>query len=156
MRETEERVSRAGRRALARETDLSSATETRGAVERAVEVFGRLDVLVNAAGTDAPGRGVGRGGLGPDARREPEGALFAVQGGLPVYARGWRWHPRQRLLGGGEKGWANASAYCASKFGLTGLMEALADEGRPHGVRAIVVHPGAMATNWGAFRSPRW
>jgi NADP-dependent 3-hydroxy acid dehydrogenase YdfG len=27
----------------------------------------------------------------------------------------------------------------------------LADEGKAHGIRAIVVYPGAMATNWGAF-----
>jgi NAD(P)-dependent dehydrogenase (short-subunit alcohol dehydrogenase family) len=27
----------------------------------------------------------------------------------------------------------------------------LADEGRRHGIRAIVLYPGAMATNWGAF-----
>ena len=51
----------------------------------------------------------------------------------------------------GKKGWANASAYCASKFGLTGLTQALADEGREHGIRAIVLYPGAMDTNWGAF-----
>jgi NAD(P)-dependent dehydrogenase (short-subunit alcohol dehydrogenase family) len=51
----------------------------------------------------------------------------------------------------GKKGWANAAAYCASKFGLTGLTQALADEGRGHGIRAIVLYPGAMATNWGAF-----
>ena len=51
----------------------------------------------------------------------------------------------------GKKGWANASAYCASKFGLTGFTEALADEGKEHGIRAIVLYPGAMATNWGAF-----
>jgi 3-oxoacyl-[acyl-carrier protein] reductase len=51
----------------------------------------------------------------------------------------------------GKKGWANASAYCASKFGLTGFTEALADEGKEHSIRAIVLYPGAMATNWGAF-----
>jgi NAD(P)-dependent dehydrogenase (short-subunit alcohol dehydrogenase family) len=51
----------------------------------------------------------------------------------------------------GKKGWANASAYCASKFGLTGLTEALADEGKGYGIRVIVLYPGAMATNWGAF-----
>jgi NAD(P)-dependent dehydrogenase (short-subunit alcohol dehydrogenase family) len=51
----------------------------------------------------------------------------------------------------GKKGWANASAYCASKFGLTGFTEALADEGKGYGIRAIVLYPGAMATNWGAF-----
>lgn len=43
------------------------------------------------------------------------------------------------------------AAYCASKFGLTGFTEALADEGKDHGIRAIVLYPGAMATNWGAF-----
>jgi NAD(P)-dependent dehydrogenase (short-subunit alcohol dehydrogenase family) len=51
----------------------------------------------------------------------------------------------------GKKGWANASAYCASKFGLTGLTEALADEGKAHGIRSITLYPGAMATNWGIF-----
>jgi NAD(P)-dependent dehydrogenase (short-subunit alcohol dehydrogenase family) len=38
----------------------------------------------------------------------------------------------------GKKGWASASAYCASKFGLT---ETLADEGKEHGIRAIVLYP---------------
>jgi 3-oxoacyl-[acyl-carrier protein] reductase len=51
----------------------------------------------------------------------------------------------------GKKGWANASAYCASKFGLTGFTQALADEGKEHRIRAIVLYPGAMSTNWGAF-----
>ena len=49
----------------------------------------------------------------------------------------------------GKRGWANASAYCASKFALAGFTQALAAEARPHGVRARVVYPGAMATNWG-------
>jgi len=41
----------------------------------------------------------------------------------------------------GKKGWASASAYCASKFGLTGFTEALADEGKEHGIRAIMLYP---------------
>src|SRR5829696_7468129 len=49
LRQTEERVSRTGRRALALPTDLASATETRVAVERTVEAFRGVDVLVNAA-----------------------------------------------------------------------------------------------------------
>ena len=49
----------------------------------------------------------------------------------------------------GKRGWANASAYCASKFALTGFTQALGAEVRPHGVRACVVYPGAMATHWG-------
>ena len=49
----------------------------------------------------------------------------------------------------GRRGWANASAYCAMKFGLTGLTQALAAEGAPHGVRVVSLYPGAMATHWG-------
>jgi NAD(P)-dependent dehydrogenase (short-subunit alcohol dehydrogenase family) len=44
-----------------------------------------------------------------------------------------------------------ASAYCASKFALTGFTQALGAEARPHGVRACVVYPGAMATHWGTW-----
>jgi len=51
----------------------------------------------------------------------------------------------------GKKGWANASGYCASKFGLTEFIEALADEGKEHGIRAMVLYPGVMATYWEAF-----
>jgi NAD(P)-dependent dehydrogenase (short-subunit alcohol dehydrogenase family) len=51
----------------------------------------------------------------------------------------------------GKRGWANASAYCASKFALTGFTQALGAEIRSHGVRACVVYPGAMATHWGAW-----
>ena len=39
----------------------------------------------------------------------------------------------------------------SSKFGLTGFTQALADEGKEHSIRAIVLYPGAMDTNWGAF-----
>lgn len=51
----------------------------------------------------------------------------------------------------GKRGWANASAYCASKFALTGFTQALGAELRPHGVRACLVCPGAMATHWGKW-----
>ncbi len=54
----------------------------------------------------------------------------------------------------GKRGWANASAYCASKFGLTGLTQALAAEGKPHGIRACVLYPGGMATGWGTAWAP--
>jgi NAD(P)-dependent dehydrogenase (short-subunit alcohol dehydrogenase family) len=51
----------------------------------------------------------------------------------------------------GLRGWANASAYCATKFGLTGLTQALAAEGAPHGIRVVCLYPGAMATHWGSW-----
>ena len=44
-----------GRRALALPVDLANGDQIRGAVERAVDALGRVDVLINAAGNDVPG-----------------------------------------------------------------------------------------------------
>ena len=153
LRETEEAVSRAGRRALVLPTDLADEAETSRAVEKTVEAFGGVDVLVNAAGTDAPG---------PVAELGVEGwdRTLAVNLRAPFLLSRAAF-PHMRRAGGGtivnvssvagKKGWANASAYCASKFGLAGFTQALADEGREHGIRAVILYPGAMATNWGTW-----
>ncbi len=148
-----EQISNIGRQALTLTVDLASETETRGAVGRTVEALGRIDVLVNAAGTDAPG-------TVEELDVEGWDRTLAVNLRAPFLLSKAAF-PHMREAGGGmivnissvagKKGWANASAYCASKFGLTGFTEALADEGKEHGIRAIVLYPGAMATNWGAF-----
>ena len=153
LRGTEDEVFGFGARALVLPTDLANAEETTGSVERTLEEFGGIDVLVSAAGTDAPGRVEELDVEGWDRTldvnlRAPfllSKAVFAPMreagGGLIVNVSSVA----------GKKGWANASAYCASKFGLAGFTHALADEGRAHGIRAVVLYPGAMATNWGIW-----
>jgi 3-oxoacyl-[acyl-carrier protein] reductase len=148
-----EEILKFGRRALTLPVDLASEDETTRVIERTIETLGRIDVLVNAAGTDSPGT---------VEKLDVEGwdRTLAVNLRAPFLLSKAAF-PHMREAGGGmivnissvagKKGWANASAYCASKFGLTGFTEALADEGKEHGIRAIVLYPGAMATNWGAF-----
>ncbi len=153
LESAKEEVSQTGRRALTLPTDLANEEEATGAVERAVETFGRIDVLVNAAGTDTPG-------TVEELDVEDWGRTLSVNLRAPFLLSKAAF-PSMREAGGstivnvssvaGKKGWASASAYCASKFGLTGFTEALADEGKEHGIRAIVLYPGAMATSWGAF-----
>src|SRR5918993_148974 len=148
-----EEVAKIGRRALVLPVDLASEADTSEAVGLAIVTLGRIDVLVNAAGTDAPG-------TVEELAVEGWDRTLAVNLRAPfLLSKAAFPHMREAGSGtivnvssvAGKKGWANASAYCASKFGLTGLTEALADEGKEHGIRAIVLYPGAMATNWGAW-----
>ena len=104
LQEVKGQVSKTGRRALVLPTDLASATETRLAVERTVEHFGRVDVLVNAASTDAPG---------PVEDLDVEGwdRALAVNLRTPFLLSGSVFphmrragHDSQRLFGGGQEG----------------------------------------------------
>ena len=146
-------VERAGSRGLVLVVDLADARALVGAVARVVEAFGRVDVLVNAAGTDVPAP-VAELAVADFDR------VLAVNLRAPfVLAKAVV--PHMRAAGGGtivnvssvagKRGWANAAAYCASKFALTGLTQALAAEGRADGIRACVLYPGAMATSWGVW-----
>src|SRR5437867_6538507 len=48
----------------------------------------------------------------------------------------------------GKVGSANRAVYCASKFGVVGFTESLAEEVRQHGIRASVVCPGSTNTRF--------
>lgn len=133
--------------------DLADAGGLERAVDRVRRELGPVRVLVNAAATDAPG---------PVSELAVEAwdrvmavnlrAVFVLSRlVLPDMAAAGQGTIVNVSSVAGRRGWANASAYCASKFALTGFTQALAAEAREHGVRACVVYPGAMATHWGAF-----
>jgi NAD(P)-dependent dehydrogenase (short-subunit alcohol dehydrogenase family) len=146
-------ASSSGGRALALPLDLAEETALVAAVTRTVADLARIDILVNAAGTDQPG---------PVETLDTSGwdHVLAVNLRAPFILAREAFPHLQRAGGGtvvnvssvaGKRGWANASAYCASKFGLTGLTQSLTAEGKPHGIRACVLYPGGMATDWGKW-----
>jgi NADP-dependent 3-hydroxy acid dehydrogenase YdfG len=133
--------------------DLADADGLADAVRRTRDELGPPRVLVNAAGTDAPG---------PVSELSVEAwdrvlavnlrAVFLLSRlVVPDMVRAGQGTVINVSSVAGKRGWANASAYCASKFALTGFTQALGAEVRPHGVRACVVYPGAMATHWGTW-----
>ena len=153
LRRTAEQIRTRGVRAVAVVVDLADAGGIEQAVSQVHAELGRVDVLVNAAGTDVPG---------PVAELDVAAwdRVLAVNLRASFLLAQAVW-PDMRENGGGtivnvssvagRRGWANAAAYCAAKFGLTGFTQALAAEGRPHGIRACVLYPGAMDTSWGVW-----
>lgn len=150
-------VEERGARAVALQADLADTGALTELVDRAVSELGQIGVLVNAAATDVPGPAT-------ELDLEAWNRVVAVNLTAP-FALARALVPHLRSSGGGlvvnissvagRRGWANASAYCATKFGLTGLTQSLAAEGRPDGIRVCVLYPGAMATRWGTFDADR-
>jgi NADP-dependent 3-hydroxy acid dehydrogenase YdfG len=150
-----ESLTSAGRRALPLACDLADTTAIESALQRVDAELGTVRVLVNAAATDAPGP---VSELTPrDWDRVQAVNLRAVFLLCKLVVPGMTSAGRGTIVNvssvAGKRGWAGASAYCASKFALAGFTQALAAEVRPHGVRACVVYPGAMATHWGTWSS---
>lgn len=148
-----EQICSAGVRALPVQTDLADTAGLDQIVDRVSRELGPLSVLVNAAATDSPGPAEE---LSLDDWRRVVDVNLTAPFAL---ARAVMPHMRQRGAGlivnissvAGRRGWANASAYCSTKFALTGLTQSLAAEGRGDGIRVCILYPGAMSTNWGTF-----
>jgi NAD(P)-dependent dehydrogenase (short-subunit alcohol dehydrogenase family) len=128
--------------------DVTRQDQIDAAVQAALDRFGRIDVLVNNAGSGSVGA-VEELEL-DDLRALMDtmffGAVALTKAALP--------HMRARGDGaivqissqGGQLAPAGFGAYCAAKFALEGLSEALADEVAPLGIRTLIVEPGAFRT----------
>ena len=144
-----------GVRVVTLAVDLADTGALGAVVDRAAAELGGLGLLVNAAGTDVPGSA-------EELSLADWDRVVAVNLTAP-FALAKAAMPHLRRAGGGlvvnissvagRRGWANASAYCSTKFALTGLTQSLAAEGRAHGIRVCVLYPGAMQTSWGTFDS---
>ncbi len=153
LQRTAEQIRAAGVRAAAVPVDLADAAAVERAAAQVAAELGGVDVLVNAAGTDVPG---------PVTQLDVAGwdRVLNVNLRASFQLAKLVWNGMVERGGGtvvnvssvaGRRGWAGATAYCAAKFGLTGLTQVLAAEGRPHGIRACVLYPGAMDTSWGVW-----
>ena len=147
-----EETKKRGRRALTALADVRSATEVAAVVARTVAEFGRIDVLVNNAG--APGS-LDRTlviDLPEDAwdtvlDTNLKGTFLCSQ----AVARAMLEHRvRGRIISmssqWGKKGGARRAAYCASKFGIIGFTQSLAQELAPFGITVNAICPSAVDT----------
>lgn len=142
------------------QAELASEASVAGAVRATVERFGRIDVVVNNAG-------YGQLGSLEELTDAEARANFDVNvfGTLNVIRQVM---PQLRAQGGGHVinvssiagivgGFPGWGVYCATKFAVEGMSEALAAEAAPFGVRVTVVEPGYFRTDFlssGSLRLP--
>src|SRR5581483_12342226 len=137
--------------------DVTSREAAVGAVNRAHEHFGRLDVVVNNAG-------YGHFGMveeisEQEARAQIEtnlfGALWVTQAALPLLREQGSGHIIQVSSIGGISAFPSVGIYHASKWGLEGISQALAQEVKEFGINVTLVEPGGFSTDWSGPSSKR-
>ena len=142
------------------ELEITNEKSVSNAIEKTLETFGKLDVVVNNAGY---------GQLGTieeltDAETRQNfdvnvfGSLNVIRSVMP--------HLREQKSGyiiniasiaGFSGAFPGVGIYCASKFAVAGFTEALSADVKEFGISATVVYPGYFRTNFldkGSLRLP--
>lgn len=145
-------IEQVGGHALAVPTDVSEEGQVQNLFDRVLAAFGPVDILVNNAALievrdfeemdlETWERVMGVNVRGPFlcSRAAFRQMIAAGRGGAIV---------NLSSLSGvrGPEKFKGFSAYVVSKYGVLGLNEILAVEGRPHGIRVNCISPGAVDT----------
>lgn len=129
--------------------DIRERESVIATVKAAVEHFGRLDIVVNNAGTMT--LGMVEELSEADARDLMQtnffGALWVSQAVFPYLREQRSGHLIQISSIGGVISGPMTGMYSASKFALEGLSEALAQEAAHFGVKLTLVEPGGYWTD---------
>lgn len=133
------------------EVDLTSDRSVQAAIDKTVQTFGAIDVVVNNAGYAQ--QGTVEALSDDELRRNFEVNFFApmavLRHALPQLRRQRSGHIINiSSIVGYQGGYAGWGSYVASKFALSGLTEALAAEVAELGIRATVVYPGPVRTDF--------
>lgn len=130
--------------------DVTDDAQVRGAIDTAIQRWGRLDVLVNNAGY-ANMAAVEDVDV-DDFRAQVETNFFGVvrltQAVLPIMRRQRAGHIVQISSVGGRLARPGLAAYQSAKWAVTGYSGVLAQEVAPLGIKVTVPEPGGMRTDW--------
>ena len=143
-------VRKAGGEARALRANAAEASSAQAAVRAALEAFGRIDVLVNNAGTHLPGVAIADTPFAEwdrVLRTNLYGPFHLVQAVLP-HMRGQRGGNIVNISSNVTQRFpANYGAYTVSKVALEAFTRILAKEEGPHGIRVHAVAPGPIRTD---------
>ncbi len=136
--------------------DVSDDQQAAQAVQQIMDRYGRIDVLVNNAGTDltVPFEELSIADWDRIMSVNLRGPFVMAKHVFPIMKKQGRGHIVNIASTGAKRAWANALAYHSSKWGLMGFSHALHVEGRPHHIKVTAVVPGGMRTPFLMDRFP--
>ena len=143
-------IESAGGKVLAIQTDIADELQVAAMVDKALQHFGRIDVLVNNAGI---------GLYATVDETTPEqmqklwrvnymGTFYAIKHVLPVMRKQESGQIVVVASMSGRRGAKFKSAYCATKFAQIGLLESLRMELTNTNIKCTLIFPGGTQTEF--------
>lgn len=147
----QDQVQRSGSTALVLPLDLRQKDQVAKMVQTAGDQFGRIDVLINNAAFGFYGSVES---TTPDLVSEIfelnfEAPLLASQLVIPIMRAQGGGHIINISSVAGKRGLPLSGIYCATKFALQGISEALRVELEGSGINVSIICPGATETEFG-------
>ncbi|HEX3371444.1 MAG TPA: SDR family NAD(P)-dependent oxidoreductase, partial [Candidatus Acidoferrales bacterium] len=143
-------IAGAGGNAMAVIADVSRSGDVAQLIEKTVSALGTVQILVNNAGI----------GYFAPAHEAPEQSWDAVldtnlksvflvsKAVAPGMIEKRTGHIINIVSIAGKSSFAGGGIYCASKWGVMGLTQCMAEDLRPHGIRVSVICPGSVNTEF--------
>jgi len=152
LEEVVKEIEALGRKAAWAVAGVENSKEVDAAVKATLDKFGRIDILINCAGTRGP---VGVSIV--DGEEKDWRLLFDVNTlGTMIVSKAVAKDMVRRNEGGtivhiasaaGKLACPGSAAYAASKWAVIGIVQALALELAPYKIRVNAINPGFFATN---------
>jgi SDR family mycofactocin-dependent oxidoreductase len=150
LEQTNALVEQAGRRMVARPADVRSLSEVEAAVAAGVTEFGRIDVIVAAAGIVVdvgPFWTLSEQGWRDVLDTNLTGVWHSVKAAVPTMIEAGRGGAVIMVASAGAtKGFPNITNYVAAKQGVVGMMKPMAVELGQHNIRVNTLSPTNVAT----------
>lgn len=142
-------ITAAGGKAEVVQTDVSNRQDVEALVGKAVELFGRIDVLINNAG------------IMPNSRLDQlqvddweraidinlKGTLYGIAAALPFMKQQKSGHVINVSSTSGHRVRPTSAVYSATKFAVRAISEGLRMEMTPYNIRSTIISPGPVDTD---------